>query len=77
MAHVHTWYMCCFNLSKMSWDIDVMPTINGKITAKLHGDTFAILKDSKHQDVAFKVLSHMVVDPQLAVIYGCTICGTR
>jgi multiple sugar transport system substrate-binding protein len=47
-----------------------MPEINGKITAKLHGDTFAILKDSKHQDIAFKVLSQMVVSNDLAVIYG-------
>jgi multiple sugar transport system substrate-binding protein len=70
MAHVHTWYTCCFDNSKMSWDIAVMPTINGKITAKLHGDTFAILNDSQHKDVAFEVLSHMVVDPELAVIYG-------
>ncbi len=70
MAHVHTWYTCCFDNSKMSWDIAVMPTINGKITAKLHGDTFAIMKESKHQDVAFKVLSNMVVSPELAVIYG-------
>jgi multiple sugar transport system substrate-binding protein len=70
MAHVHTWYLCCFPNDKMSWDIAVMPTINGKITAKLHGDTFAILKDSKHQDVAFKVLSAMVVSPELADIYG-------
>ena len=70
MARVHTWYTCCFDNSKMSWDIAVMPTINGKITAKLHGDTFAIMKESKHQDVAFKVLSKMVVDPELAVIYG-------
>lgn len=70
MARVHTWYTCCFDNSKMSWDIAVMPEINGQITAKLHGDTFAILKDSKHQDLAFKVLSDMVVDPELAVIYG-------
>jgi multiple sugar transport system substrate-binding protein len=70
MAHVHTWYTCCFDNSKMSWDIAVMPEINGKITAKLHGDTFAILKDSKHQDIAFKVMADMVVDPELAVIYG-------
>jgi len=70
MAHVHTWYTCCFDNSKMSWDIAVMPEINGQITAKLHGDTFAILKDSKNQDLAFKVLSDMVVDPELAVIYG-------
>jgi multiple sugar transport system substrate-binding protein len=70
MAHVHTWYTCCFDNSKMSWDIAVMPEINGKITAKLHGDTFAIMKESKHQDIAFKVLKDMVVSPELAVIYG-------
>jgi len=70
MSHVHTWYTCCFDNSALSWDIAVMPEINGKITAKLHGDTFAIMKDSKNQDVAFKVLSDMVVSPELAVIYG-------
>jgi len=70
MARVHTWYTCCFDNSAMSWDMAVMPVINGQVTAKLHGDTFAILKDSKNQDIAFKVLSDMVVDPELAVIYG-------
>jgi multiple sugar transport system substrate-binding protein len=70
MAHVHTWYTCCFDNSKMSWDIAVMPTINGKITAKLHGDTFAILNESKNKELAFKVLSDMVVSNELAVIYG-------
>ncbi len=47
-----------------------MPTIDGKITAKLHGDTFAILKESKQKDAAFKVLSQMVKDPELNVLYG-------
>jgi multiple sugar transport system substrate-binding protein len=70
MSHVHTWYTGSFDKSKTSWDIAVMPSVNGKITAKLHGDTFAIMKDSKHQDVAFKVLSAMVVDPDLPIIYG-------
>jgi multiple sugar transport system substrate-binding protein len=70
MSWVHTWYMCCFDNSKTSWDIAVVPTINGKITAKLHGDTFAILKESKQQAVAFKVLTAMVTDPDLPVIYG-------
>ena len=70
MSHSHTWWTCCFDLQKMHWDIAVMPTVNGKITAKLHGDTFAILKDSKHQDVAFKVLSQMVVAKDLFQIYG-------
>jgi len=70
MAHVHTWYTCCFPLSEMSWDIAVMPTINGQVTAKLHGDTFAIMRESGNQDLAFKVLADMVADPELAVIYG-------
>ena len=70
MSWVHTWYTCCFDNSKTDWDIAVVPTINGKTTASLHGDTFAIMKDSKNQQVAFDVLSKMVVDPALNVIYG-------
>jgi len=70
MTWCHTWYFTSFDTSKLSWDIAIMPSVNGKITAKLHGDTFAIMKDSKHQDVAFKVLSAMVNDPDLPIIYG-------
>jgi len=66
----HTWYTCCFDLGKTKWDIAVVPTINGKVTAKLHGDTFAIMKASKNPKVAFKVLSKMVVDKDLYQIYG-------
>jgi multiple sugar transport system substrate-binding protein len=47
-----------------------MPSYNGKITAKLHGDTFAIMEDSTNKEVAFKVLSAMVVAPELYQIYG-------
>lgn len=70
MSQVHTWYTCCFDLAKTSWDIAVMPSYNGEITAKLHGDTFAIMEDSKNKEVAFKVLSDMVVAPELYQIYG-------
>lgn len=66
----HTWYTCCFDLSKTKWDIAVLPTINGKVTAKLHGDTFAILKASKNQKIAFKVLTKMVTDTGLMEFYG-------
>jgi len=66
----HTWYTCCFDLVKTNWDIAVVPTINGKTTAKLHGDTFAIMKASKNQKVAFKVLSKMVTDTDLMAFYG-------
>jgi len=70
MVWTHTWYTCCFDLKKMNWDIAVVPTINGKITAKLHGDTFAIMKASKNQKAAFNVLTKMVVDKDLYQIYG-------
>ena len=70
MVWTHTWYTCCFDLKKMNWDIAVVPSINGKITAKLHGDTFAIMKGSKNQKAAFNVLSKMVVDKDLYQIYG-------
>jgi multiple sugar transport system substrate-binding protein len=70
MAHSHSWFTCCFDIQKLNWDIAVMPMINGKVTAKLHGDTFAILKQSKNQKVAFNVMAKMVVDPELYQIYG-------
>jgi len=70
MVWTHTWYTCCFDMSKTKWDIAVVPTINGKTVAKLHGDTFAIMKASKNQKAAFNVLSKMVVDKDLYQIYG-------
>jgi multiple sugar transport system substrate-binding protein len=70
MAYAHTWYTCCFDMAKMNWDIAVVPSYNGKITAKMHGDTFAILKGSKNQAAAFKALSAMVNDPDLYALYG-------
>jgi multiple sugar transport system substrate-binding protein len=70
MTYSHTWYTCCFPMDKLSWDVAVVPSVNGKITAKLHGDTFAILKQSKNAKLAFKVLSAMVVDKDLYQIYG-------
>jgi len=70
MAYAHTWYTCCFDMAKMSWDMGIVPSYNGKITAKMHGDTFAILKGSKVQAAAFKALSTMVNDPDLNAFYG-------
>jgi multiple sugar transport system substrate-binding protein len=70
MAYAHTWYTCCFDLAKMSWDMGVVPSYNGKVTAKAHGDTFAILKGSKVQAAAFKALTAMVNDLDLNSFYG-------
>ena len=70
MAYAHSWYTCCFDMAKMNWDMAIVPSYNGKITAKMHGDTFAILKGSKVQAAAFKALSAMVNDADLYAFYG-------
>ena len=70
MTWTLTWYTCCFDMAKLNWDMAVVPSINGKVTAGMDGDTFAILKSSKNQDAAFKVLVKMVQDKDLAEIYG-------
>ncbi|HEX7587257.1 MAG TPA: sugar ABC transporter substrate-binding protein [Anaerolineae bacterium] len=70
MAYAHTWYTCCYDMVKMNWDMGIVPSYNGKITAKAHGDTFAILKGSKVQAAAFKALTAMVNDSDLIIYYG-------
>ncbi len=70
MTWSFTWYTCCFDMKKLNWDIAVVPSINGKTTAGMHGDTFAIPSGSKNQKAAFTVLSAMVVDKDLSTIYG-------
>jgi multiple sugar transport system substrate-binding protein len=70
MAHTHMWFTCCFDVSGLSWDIAVLPTVNGQITANLHGDTFAIMEQSANKDVAFKVMTDMAQDKELFQIYN-------
>jgi multiple sugar transport system substrate-binding protein len=70
MAHTHLWFTCCFDVAKLNWDIAVLPTVDGKTTANLHGDTFAIMELSKNKDVAFKVLTAMAQDKELYQIYN-------
>src|SRR5207248_2278580 len=43
---------------------------NGKITAKLHADTFSLLKGTKNPDAAFKALSVLVDSGALLADYG-------
>lgn len=71
MAHVHLWYTCCLG-DVANWDIAAVPAYNGSITAKLHADTFRILKATKSPEAAFEVLGYLVGDaaPQLLQAYG-------
>ena len=44
------------------WDIAALPSYNGKTTAAFNADTFRILKDTKHPDEAFTVLTYLLGD---------------
>ena len=53
MDETHSWYMCCINPAApakrdFEWGFAVAPSYNGTTTAKLHADTFSLLKSTKH-----------------------------
>jgi multiple sugar transport system substrate-binding protein len=76
MVEIHTWYTCCVNpaapakpiVKDFGWA--VAPAYNGVTTAKLHADTFSLLKGGKHQDVAFNVLAALAGSGDLLSAYG-------
>jgi multiple sugar transport system substrate-binding protein len=77
MTEIHTWYSCCVNPAAPAKPIvgdnfgwAVAPSYNGQTTAKLHADTFSMLKTTKHPDEAFAVLSALAASGELATIYG-------
>ena len=56
MADTHSWYMCCINPAapakpSFSWGVAVTPSYNGVTTAKVHADTFSILKTTKNPEL--------------------------
>ncbi len=71
MDHSHLWYAGFAKLN-FDWDIYPMPSYKGKVTAKMHADTFEITKDTKHPDEAFTVLSYLLgeASADLNSIYG-------
>jgi len=66
----HTWYTCCFE--GVNWDVAAIPSYNGNMTAKLHADTFGIMKATKNPEAAFAVYSLFMGEfaPDLVEIYG-------
>jgi multiple sugar transport system substrate-binding protein len=76
MNETHSWYTCCVNpaapakpiVKNFGWAIT--PSYNGTTTAKLHADTFSILKTTKHPDQAFKALSMLAASGDLLAAYG-------
>ncbi|MGB7538925.1 MAG: extracellular solute-binding protein [Anaerolineales bacterium] len=75
MIHIHTWYVAPWALGavKFNWNLAATPSYNGKVTSKMHADTFCIPKGSKNPDAAFAVLSYFLsaeVSGDLSSIYG-------
>jgi multiple sugar transport system substrate-binding protein len=75
MDFVHLWYTCCVNPADgaptvRNWDIAVPPAVDGKTTAKLHADTFGVMKATKHPDEAFEVLTFLLNNDKLIARYG-------
>ena len=76
MNETHSWYTCCINPAApakpkvKNFGFAIAPSHNGKITAKLHADTFSMLKGSKHPDLAFKAMATLLQSADLLTIYG-------
>ncbi|NDJ52272.1 MAG: extracellular solute-binding protein [Chloroflexi bacterium] len=73
MGLTHLWYTCCIDSDNVpSWDVAVAPSYNGDTTAKMHGDTFAIMATTEHPREAFEVYTYMLGEGSsgLYEIYG-------
>ncbi|MBT3190813.1 MAG: extracellular solute-binding protein [Anaerolineae bacterium] len=75
MIQMHTWFLApwAFDGTTFDWDVAAMPSYNGVTTAKMHADTFGILKASDNSEAAFEVLTYMLSEEHatdLLTIYG-------
>jgi multiple sugar transport system substrate-binding protein len=57
---------------KGDWDMGIIPSNAGTVTSAFNADTFRILKDTKHPDEAFEVLTYLLGDASgdLLATYG-------
>jgi multiple sugar transport system substrate-binding protein len=76
MNESHSWFTCCVYPAAPAkpkikqFGFAIAPAYNGTITAKLHADTFSLLKTTKHPDEAFKALTALVASSELLTLYG-------
>jgi multiple sugar transport system substrate-binding protein len=71
MANSHLWYTCCLP-DDTDWNAAALPSYEGTVTARLHGDTFRILKESDNPEAAFEVMQYLTGEAALDLlqIYG-------
>jgi len=76
MNESHTWFTCCVYPAAPAkpkikqFGFAIAPAYKGVTTAKLHADTFSLLKTTKHPDEAFKAMTALVASPELLTLYG-------
>ena len=76
MNESHSWFTCCVYPAAPAkpkvkqFGFAIAPSYNGTITAKLHADTFSLLKTTKLPDAAFKALTALVASSELLTLYG-------
>ncbi|MCB0036215.1 MAG: extracellular solute-binding protein, partial [Anaerolineales bacterium] len=74
MAHTHLWYYgCCVGNIDFDYNLHAMPANGtGQPTAKMHADTFGILKASENPDAAWEVLKFFIGDnaEEMTKMYG-------
>ncbi len=76
MASTHLWYTCCIfdgdGNAQTFWDLGALPTYEGTLVSKLHGDTFRIHVDSESPQEAFTVLEYFFDEAALDLlnVYG-------
>jgi len=76
MNESHSWFTCCIYPAApaapkiKNFGFAIAPAYNGTITAKLHADTFSLLKTTKHPDEAFKAMTALVASGELLTLYG-------
>ena len=59
------------------WNLAATPSYNGQTTAAFNADTFRILKDSKHPEEAFKVLTYLLGDGSAELLKPMAACPPR
>ena len=76
MDESHSWFTCCVYPAAPAkpkikqFGFAITPAYNGTITAKLHADTFSLLRTTKNSDAAFKALTALVGSAELITLYG-------
>lgn len=76
MNESHSWFTCCVYPAAPAapkvkdFGFAITPAYKGTITAKLHADTFSLLKSTKVPDAAFKAMIALVDSSELLTIYG-------